>query len=40
LLLTSLQSPLAGAALAYATRAILYGLVMMAAVMASRERRN
>ncbi len=40
LLLTSLQTLLAGTTLPYATRAILYGLVMLAAVMALRERRN
>jgi ribose transport system permease protein len=40
LLLTSLQTLLAGTTLPYATRAILYGLVMLAAVMALRERRS
>jgi ribose transport system permease protein len=40
LLLTTLQTLLAGTTLPYATRAILYGLVMLGAVMALRERRN
>jgi ribose transport system permease protein len=40
LLLTALQTLLAGTTLPYATRAILYGLVMLGAVMALRERRN
>ncbi|WP_414474871.1 ABC transporter permease [Microvirga sp. M2] len=39
LLLTSLQTLLAGTTLPYATRAILFGLVVLAAVMALRERR-
>lgn len=39
LLLTALQMLLAGTTLPYATRAILYGLVVLAAVMALRERR-
>ena len=38
LLLTSLQMLLAGTTLPYATRAILYGLVVLGAVMALRER--
>jgi len=40
LLLTTLQTLLAGTTLPYATRAIVYGLVMLGAVMALRERRN
>jgi ribose transport system permease protein len=40
LLLTTLQTLLAGTTLPYATRAILYGVVMLGAVMALRERRN
>jgi ribose transport system permease protein len=40
LLLTSLQTLLAGTTLPYATRAIVYGLVMLGAVMALRERRS
>jgi len=39
LLLTALQMLLAGTTLPYATRAILYGLVVLSAVMALRERR-
>jgi ribose transport system permease protein len=39
LLLTALQMLLAGTTLPYATRAILYGLVVLGAVMALRERR-
>jgi ribose transport system permease protein len=39
LLLTALQMLLAGPTLPYATRAILYGLVVLGAVMALRERR-
>jgi ribose transport system permease protein len=39
LLLTALQMLLAGTTLPYATRAILYGLVILGAVMALRERR-
>lgn len=38
-LLTALQMLLAGTSLPYATRAILYGLVVLGAVMALRERR-
>lgn len=40
LLLTSLQTLLAGTTLPYATRAILFGLVILAAVIALRERRS
>ena len=40
LLLTALQTLLAGSNLPYATRAILYGLVVLGAVIALRERRN
>jgi ribose transport system permease protein len=40
LLLTALQMLLAGTNLPYATRAILYGLVVLGAVMALRERRT
>jgi len=40
LLLTALQMLLAGTTLPYATRAILYGLVVLGAVMALRERRG
>jgi ribose transport system permease protein len=39
LLLTALQTMLAGSNLPYATRAILYGLVVLGAVIALRERR-
>ncbi|ESX64508.1 hypothetical protein X759_31420 [Mesorhizobium sp. LSHC420B00] len=39
LLLTALQMLLAGTTLPYATRAILFGLVVLGAVMALRERR-
>ena len=39
LLLTALQTLLAGTTLPYATRAILFGLVVLGAVMALRERR-
>ncbi|WP_233772401.1 ABC transporter permease [Achromobacter sp. AONIH1] len=39
LLLTALQTLLAGSNLPYATRAILYGLVVLGAVIALRERR-
>jgi len=39
LLLTAMQMLLAGTTLPYATRAILYGLVVLGAVMALRERR-
>lgn len=39
LLLTALQMLLAGTTLPYATRSILYGLVVLGAVMALRERR-
>ena len=39
LLLTALQTLLAGTTLPYATRAILFGFVVLAAVMALRERR-
>jgi ribose transport system permease protein len=39
LLLTALQTMLAGSNLPYATRAILYGLVVLGAVVALRERR-
>ena len=38
LLLTALQTLLAGTTLPYATRAIIYGLVVLGAVMALRER--
>ncbi len=40
LLLTALQTLLAGTTLPYATRAILFGLVVLAAVMALRERQT
>jgi ribose transport system permease protein len=40
LLLTALQTMLAGSNLPYATRAILYGLVVLGAVVALRERRT
>jgi ribose transport system permease protein len=40
LLLTALQTMLAGSNLPYATRAILYGLVVLGAVIALRERRD
>lgn len=40
LLLTCLQTLLAGTTLPYATRAILFGLVVLGAVMALRERRS
>jgi ribose transport system permease protein len=40
LLLTALQTLLAGATLPYATRTILFGLVVLAAVMALRERQS
>jgi ribose transport system permease protein len=40
LLLTALQTLLAGTTLPYATRTILFGLVVLAAVMALRERRG
>ncbi len=40
LLLTAMQMLLAGTTLPYATRAILYGLVVLGAVMALRERRS
>jgi ribose transport system permease protein len=40
LLLTALQTLLAGATLPYATRTILFGLVVLAAVMALRERQT
>jgi len=40
LLLTALQMLLAGTTLPYATRAILYGLVVLGAVMALRERNS
>lgn len=40
LLLTGLQTFLAGTTLPYATRAILFGLVVLGAVVALRERRN
>jgi ribose transport system permease protein len=39
LLLTALQTMLAGSNLPYATRAILFGLVVLGAVIALRERR-
>ena len=39
LLLTALQTLLAGSNLPYATRAILYGLVVLGAVIRLRERR-
>ena len=40
LLLTGLQTLLAGTTLPYATRAILFGLVVLGAVIALRDRRN
>ena len=40
LLLTALQTLLAGTTLPYATRAILFGLVVLGAVMALREKRS
>ena len=40
LLLTSLQTLLAGTTLPYATRAILFGLVVLGAVIALRDRRT
>ena len=40
LLLTAMQTLLAGTTLPYATRAILYGLVVLSAVIALRERRS
>jgi len=40
LLLTTLQTLLAGTTLPYATRAILFGLVVLGAVLALRERRS
>ena len=40
LLLTALQTLLAGTTLPYATRTILFGLVVLVAVMALRERRS
>jgi ribose transport system permease protein len=40
LLLTALQTLLAGTTLPYATRTIVFGLVVLAAVMALRERRS
>ncbi len=40
LLVTSLQTLLAGTTLPYATRAILFGLVVLGAVIALRERRS
>ena len=40
LFLTALQTLLAGTTLPYATRTILFGLVVLAAVLALRERRN
>ena len=40
LLLTALQTLLAGTTLPYATRTILFGLVVLAAVMALREKRT
>ena len=40
LLLTGLQTLLAGSTLPYATRTILFGLVVLAAVMALREKRT
>jgi len=40
LLLTALQTLLAGATLPYATRTILFGLVVLVAVMALRERQT
>ncbi|MBA3517825.1 MAG: ABC transporter permease [Rhizobiales bacterium] len=40
LLLTAMQTMLAGSNLPYATRAILYGLVVLGAVIALRERRS
>lgn len=40
LLLTALQTMLAGSNLPYATRAIVYGLVVLGAVIALRERRD
>jgi ribose transport system permease protein len=40
LLLTSPQALLAGSTLSYATRTILFGLAVLAAVMALRDRRS
>jgi ribose transport system permease protein len=40
LLLTALQTLLAGTTLPYATRTILFGLVVLVAVLALRERRT
>jgi ribose transport system permease protein len=40
LLLTALQTLLAGTTLPYATRAILFGVVILSAVMVLRERNN
>ncbi len=40
LLLTALQTLLAGTTLPYATRIIIFGLVVLAAVVALRERNN
>jgi ribose transport system permease protein len=40
LLLTALQTLLAGTTLPYATRAIIYGLVVLGAVIALRDRRE
>ncbi|MDQ3560739.1 MAG: ABC transporter permease, partial [Pseudomonadota bacterium] len=40
LLLTAMQTMLAGSNLPYATRAILFGLVVLGAVIALRERRS
>ena len=40
LLLTALQTLLAGTTLPYATRAIIYGLVVLGAVLALREKRS
>jgi ribose transport system permease protein len=40
LLLTALQTLLAGTTLPYAMRAILFGLVVLGAVLALRDRRS
>jgi ribose transport system permease protein len=40
LLLTALQTFLAGTTLPYATRAILFGLVVLGAVIALRDRKT
>ena len=40
LLLTALQTMLAGTTLPYATRAIVFGAVVLGAVIALRDRKN